>query len=70
MIGSTEIHRRFSFKPLNGITKLQQEAMLLFFEDLATCLDIFIEDGKYKDHVFEHLENAILWANKGISETK
>ena len=49
MIGSTEIHRRFSFKPLNGSTKLQQEAMLLSFEDL---------------------ENAILWANKGISETK
>ena len=44
MIGATEIHRRFSFEPLNGITKLQQEAMILSFEDLATYLDILIED--------------------------
>lgn len=71
MIGKEEIENRFGFHKatVEGENATAPEHMLVrqLFKHFAERLDEILEDGRAKSVAFTHLEEASMWAHKGIS---
>jgi hypothetical protein len=71
MIGKEEIDNRFGFHKatIEGENATAPDHMLVrqLFKRFAERLDEILVDGRAKSIAFERLEDASMWAHKGIS---
>jgi hypothetical protein len=73
VIGSEEIENRFGFHKATiegpNATVPKHRDLRVKFREFAEWLDEQIPDGRAKSVMFTELENASMWAHKGIAET-
>lgn len=71
MIGKDEIEKRFGTHEATmegeNATYPKHEQVRMAFIDFMEFLDETVPDGRAKNIMATHMEDAAMWANKGIS---
>lgn len=73
MLGVEQILERFGFHKATiegqNATAPKHADLRAQFIQFAGMLDALIPDGRYKEYLFYALENASMWAHKGIAQS-
>lgn len=71
-LGKAEIEHRFGFHKATvegpDATLPRHRDIRLKFQEFAEFLDVMVVDGRAKSVMFTELENASMWAHKGVAE--